>query len=70
MTKIEGPPHHNPKMVILFMFLTISALSTASDPYEQLDPKRFIVHGPGVTNKYSLPVQYFFIQPVDGEGEK
>lgn len=57
----------NPLLVIS-IFFTISTAAAAD--HQPAVPKTFIISGPGVTNKYSLPVQYFYIQPVDETGEK
>lgn len=59
--------------VILLLFTLIISLNTrpaAAGTHDQLDPRKFIISGPGVTNKFSLPVQYFYIQPVDANGHK
>lgn len=54
--------------IVISILFTISTAAAAD--HKPAIPKTFIISGPGVTNKYSLPVQYFYIQPVDETGEK
>lgn len=59
-------------LIIFVIFSTAITTSTCTQHSvtTPLDPKRFIVSGPGITNKFSLSVQYFYIQPVDRNGIK
>ena len=37
---------------------------------KKLDPKNFLVWGPGLESNFNVPVRYFFIQLVNTENEK
>lgn len=52
----------------LSVIITITIIITLCDAV--LDPRQTILSGPGLKNDFSLPVQYFYIQPVDDDGRK
>lgn len=55
----------------MFIFAAlIACFITISGSFADLHPKNTILSGPGISNRFSLPVQYFYIQPVDENGKK
>jgi hypothetical protein len=35
-----------------------------------IDPRKTLIWGPGLNEKFSLPIRYFYIQPVNKDNEK
>ena len=56
---------------ILIIFVhTSSALDSALDSDNVVDVSKTLVWGPGLNPNFVVPVRYFFIQPVDLNGDK